>query len=302
MQTTLLVFVGALRSYAAASQVAHFLSSHNLSRELEVSFGGGGWSTEHQRWEHLCNALLHRPTSLVQHGLHLEFGTRNAAMLNILARGFNRTIWHGFDSFQGLPQGSGAKEWSSGKYSTGGVLPKVESNVKLHAGWFNETLPRFFHSHPAPVAFMHMDADIYSSTICVLDAIFEQCRHRAGTVIAFDELFGTASQLQQEYRALVEASTRWGVQYQYITYGLTRKSLYARAAIQVTDVGKRCYDALIGDHVEELLLHHKGPIARAVGRTSPDKCVRLGLNASKKPWILKVPTRNVIHAGEIEQA
>ena len=68
---------------------------------------------------------------------------------------------------QGLPT-----DWvggdEEGTYSTGGVLPTVSESTRLHVGWFNETLPAFLKTKDAggmartPVAFLHMDADLYS--------------------------------------------------------------------------------------------------------------------------------------------
>ena len=81
--------------------------------------------------------------------------------------------------------------WGAGKYSVKGALPKVPSHVRLHVGWFNETLPPFLDGlGRGPVAFAHLDADIYTSTISVLDALAARCRLRLGTVLSFDREAG----------------------------------------------------------------------------------------------------------------
>ena len=36
------------------------------------------------------------------------------------------------------------------------------------------------------------------AAITVLDAVFSRCMHRVGTVLSFDELFGSLAQLQHE--------------------------------------------------------------------------------------------------------
>ena len=59
-------------------------------------------------------------------------------------------------------------------------LPKVKENVELHKGWFNESLPPFLEQHPGPVAFIHVDCDLYSSTKTLLDLLAP--RIRPGTV------------------------------------------------------------------------------------------------------------------------
>ena len=78
-------------------------------------------------------------------GLYCEFGVASGRTINFIAeRAPDRTI-HGFDSFEGLPQ-----DWRSGfrkgTFRMDG-LPAVRSNVELHQGWFNETLPAFVEQH-----------------------------------------------------------------------------------------------------------------------------------------------------------
>ena len=120
-----------------------------------------------------------------------------------------------------------------------GELPKVRRNVLLHPGWFNETLPPMMTSIRASeraLAFAHLDADLYESTTIVLDTIGSRCAFRVGTVLAFDELFGPLEVLAHEYRALTEAAARWGFSYKFISYAVTRKSAYGRAAVQLTSL------------------------------------------------------------------
>ena len=252
---------------------ARFLREHNISSDARVK-APHSWSVTHQRVEHMCTAMQYRPQPLRTTGLHLEFGTRGALMLNWLAGAFTNTTWHGFDSFLGLPPDTRHdKNWAAGKYSTSGALPSVKPNVVLHKGWFNETLPGFLRSHHAPLAFVHMDADIYSSTISVLDALFGACRQRVGTVIAFDEIFGVVSQLEHEYRALVEATQRWGISYRWVSYVLTPSSPYARAAVQVTDVGEQCAASLQANRAHPELIAEAQLPAKARGVANGPHCV-----------------------------
>ena len=223
-----------------------FLRQHNISTDLQVSTKQK-WNTGHKRAVHLVSAMMHVPYPLNTSGLALEFGTREAYMLRWEAAEspLKHLHWHGFDSFEGLPtdvESSNSADrvarWAAGAYSTGGKLPNMTCcpNVQLHKGWFNETVGPFYDAHPRKaVAFAHMDADIYSSTLQVLDATFSRCSHRVGTVFAFDELFGSLAQEQHEYRALRESSERWGVTWKFITYVMTEMSPYARAAVQITE-------------------------------------------------------------------
>ncbi len=121
-------------------------------------------------------------------GLWLEFGVWRGESITYIARTSGHPIV-GFDSFQGLPTDwvPGAR---AGAFSTEGVLPQVDARVTLVKGWFDETLPTFLTAHPGePVAFLHVDSDLYSSARVVLTALGG--RIREGTVVVFDEFCGT---------------------------------------------------------------------------------------------------------------
>ena len=135
-----------------------------------------------------------------QRVLYLEFGVH---------RGESMRIWsgllrhpeahlHGFDSFEGLPE-----DWNlddgKGTFSTGGAAPEVQdSRVVFIKGWFDATLKDYVPpAHERLV--LHLDADLYSSTKTVLDALaayivpgcfvlFDEFSDRLHELRAFDEL------------------------------------------------------------------------------------------------------------------
>jgi Methyltransferase domain len=117
-------------------------------------------------------------------GKYCEFGVYTGTTINHIASRIKHSI-DGFDSFEGLPE-----DWRTG-YGKGTFalsgLPKVRENVSLHKGWFNESLPIWSVANPGPIAFMHMDADLYSATKTVFDLLGE--RIVPGTIIQFDEFF-----------------------------------------------------------------------------------------------------------------
>ena len=133
-------------------------------------------------------------------GLVLEFGVRHGKSIRQLVR-LARQETHGFDSFEGLPEAW--HDESKGSYTTKGKIPKVPPLVKLHVGWFNETLPKFLEKHKEPVRFINVDCDIYSST----KTIFELLAHQivVGNVIVFDEYVGNQRCREDEFKAFQEA-------------------------------------------------------------------------------------------------
>ena len=89
--------------------------------------------------------------------------------------------------------------------SRGGVvtsgLPKVRENVRLHKGWFNESLPLWSAANPGPIAFMHMDAGLCSATKTVFDLLGE--RIVPGPIIQFDEFFNYPDWQNGEFKAFM---------------------------------------------------------------------------------------------------
>ena len=145
-------------------------------------------------------------------GLWLEFGVYSATTINVIAR-YRDGVVHGFDSFEGLPE-NWRPGMPRGRYSRDGRLPDVSPNVSLTAGWFDETLPGFLATHPQPVAFLHVDCDLYSSTKTVLDALSD--RFVPGTVIVFDELFNYPGYERHELKAFYEFLYETGIECEWI--------------------------------------------------------------------------------------
>ena len=130
-------------------------------------------------------------------GLNVELGVYNGVTIGCLATARPDLEFHGFDSFEGLPEDwdMGQKNVKAEAFDRKGELPDVPDNVTLYKGWFNETLPDF---HPnLCISFLHVDCDIYSSTDYALNLFND--RIVPGTIIRFDELccwrhvFGEAS-------------------------------------------------------------------------------------------------------------
>lgn len=116
-------------------------------------------------------------------GLNMEFGVFQGESIRYLA-GVSDQMFYGFDSFEGLPEYWVAGH-KAGTFDQGGAIPEAPGNVKFVKGWFDKTLTGFLAENPGPVGFLHMDADLYSSTIYVLNELKD--RIRKGTVIVFDE-------------------------------------------------------------------------------------------------------------------
>ncbi|MDE8347004.1 MAG: macrocin O-methyltransferase [Acidocella sp.] len=148
-------------------------------------------------------------------GLVVEFGVEKGASLRHLA-GLTQRDVHGFDSFEGLPGDWAGTREAAGAFSRRGRLPKVPGNAKLHVGWFDATLPGFLAANPGNCALVHVDCDIYDSTVC----IFQHLRPRIvpGTVIVFDEYFNYPGWRAHEFKAFAAFIADTGLGYRYLGF------------------------------------------------------------------------------------
>ncbi len=187
---------------AANLSSAEFIAEHMVSaKPLDSTF------------EVLDFAMAKVPRDMS--GMYCEFGVYRAQTLNHIARNTKGAVY-GFDSFQGLPE-KWRDGFAKGEFSlAGGALPECESNVELVPGWFNETLPPFLASHSGPVAFLHVDCDLYSSTKTVLDLMGG--RLTVGSVIVFDEYFNYPGWKLHEHLAFQEFIKESGKRFEYLCY------------------------------------------------------------------------------------
>ncbi|MCC7412688.1 MAG: class I SAM-dependent methyltransferase [Gammaproteobacteria bacterium] len=190
-----------------------------LDLQLEAKRESVAYVKAHMRSASVCDSreALHRLAleRVEVDGLYLEFGVKKGGSIRgIAAR--TRAIVHGFDSFEGLPEDWAGTSLRKGKFSTGGRLPKVPANVTLHPGWFDDSLPRFAAEHAGPVAFMHVDCDLYSSTRTVFANL--GARLVPGTVIVFDEYFNYPNWQEHEFRAFQEFVAAQAVRYDYLGF------------------------------------------------------------------------------------
>ena len=202
-----------------------------------VKNGAAGNRAKLDAWHYIKSAKDNVPTMIgssiqalklgidaaIIEGLVLEFGVRFGTSIRQIASLVKQEV-HGFDSFEGLPEAWG--ENPQGSYSTKGVIQSVPHNVTLHDGWFEETLPGFVKKHPAPVRFMNIDCDIYSSTKTVLEIFAKQII--PGTVIVFDEYIGNKNWREDEFKAFQEAVLKHGWEYEYLCFSFMTNQVVVR--------------------------------------------------------------------------
>jgi len=155
-------------------------------------------------------------------GLVLEFGVYRGKSLRAIAKRARQEV-HGFDSFEGLPE-----DWTyfqkRGRFSLHGEVPHFdEPNVRIHKGWFDQTLTSFLTEQAGPARFIHVDCDLYSSTATVLQRLAS--RIVSGSIILFDEYLNYPAWQQHEFKAFQEFVVQTGKSYRYIGFASAASSV-----------------------------------------------------------------------------
>ena len=144
-------------------------------------------------------------------GWAVEFGVYSGYSLDIIAA---KMPVIGFDSFEGLPE-DWREDFPKGTFAFPQEmsLPYIP-NAMLVPGWFENTVPGF--PFP-PLGLVHIDCDLYSSTVTALNAITEAVFD--GTIIVFDEYHSYPGAEDHEEKAFREWINRFDMEASVITRG-----------------------------------------------------------------------------------
>jgi hypothetical protein len=146
----------------------------------------------------------------------LEFGVYEGKSVrkirNILDDSFKI---FGFDSFTGLPESWENTICGKGHFDLNGQIPQIEG-VQFLAGWFEETIPQYLEQ-AEPIALLHIDCDLYSSTVTILEALRPYIVK--DTIIVFDEWLYTQLDNKKgnlhEQRAFIEWVKKYDIRYEF---------------------------------------------------------------------------------------
>lgn len=157
-------------------------------------------------------------------GLWLEFGVGSGKTTAVIGWrlkhlfGEDGATLHGFDSFEGLPTSWEHTKLVTGTFSMGGEVPQhltSMANVRIHVGLFSATLSDLDEFVATPVAFAHVDVDLYSSAVEVLSRI--ACQLYPGSTVVFDELVNyDGFHLSGEYRAWEYVAAAYEIRWEYL--------------------------------------------------------------------------------------
>jgi len=155
-------------------------------------------------------------------GLYMEFGVGRGKSIRWIGESAGRPVY-GFDSFEGIPEywnGNPIGAFAQKK------LPKVPDNVNFEIGMFDKTIPAFLERESDPIALLHVDCDLYSSTVTIFEMLGS--RLQPGAIVLFDEYYNFPRWQQHEFKAFQEFVAKSGVEYEYIAYSVTGQQVAAR--------------------------------------------------------------------------
>lgn len=120
---------------------------------------------------------------------YLEFGVYQGDSLRqwLAINPDPRSRFFGFDSFEGLPEDWLSGDKQKGAFTCGGSVPDLgDPRAAIVKGWFNQTLEPFLADFKVKNQLVvHMDADLFSSTLYVLMTLNRIVAK--GAVFVFDD-------------------------------------------------------------------------------------------------------------------
>ena len=155
-------------------------------------------------------------------GVALEFGVFEGKTLRIISEFFlERT--YGFDSFNGLPE-DWREGFPKGAFKIDNIPDIPEANLVV--GMFESTLESFLSDLNFPIAFVHIDCDLYSSTKYILDKMNSYIEPNC--VLLFDELINYPGFEKHEFKALNEWLNEFSRKVKPICYTSTHEQVAFR--------------------------------------------------------------------------
>jgi Macrocin-O-methyltransferase (TylF) len=181
--------------------------------------------------EHLMFAVQYLAEASVEGDL-AEFGCMTGRTANVISATMasfrlERNL-HLFDSFEGLPAATSKPDSSSvhvqdGTWGPGtckGISPTAlrekcaryikDDQIKIYEGWFSKNIGKI--PSGTKFAMLHVDCDLYQSTIDCLDYLFKNRMIVRGAIILFDDWYCNASSnLHGERKAWAELVERYEI-------------------------------------------------------------------------------------------
>jgi hypothetical protein len=198
---------------------ALLVKSEELAEGKDCS--GGRLDSTRESRARLLDIVLQNAASVP--GDVFEFGvSAGDSFLTFLERCPDRQVY-GFDSWEGIPE----DWWTRPKGTFAATPPEFKNpNGHLVKGWYDESAPRFFHDWRGHIAILHIDCDLYSSTVTVFQHALSYCG--PGTVVLFDEFWNYPGFSNHEWLAWRKARAEYSIAAECIGYDGRRAAFLIR--------------------------------------------------------------------------
>lgn len=161
-----------------------------------------------------------------------EFGVAEGDCVELLAKGCHKL--HLYDSFEGLPEawhklpvGAFACRPPELSDMSDEIRERIADNnleIVIHKGMFDSILEHPNGGAAIQFGLVHMDADLYQSTMDVLERI----TIFPGQVFVFDEFYGFKNAEKHEQRAWYEFAEKRGLRFNYLA-----RTAYSQVVLQI---------------------------------------------------------------------
>jgi O-methyltransferase len=143
---------------------------------------------------------------------YLEFGVATGVSFRWWAENIRNkdSRFFGFDTFTGLPEDWGS--FKKGDMNNNNKIPVLDdTRCSFYQGLFQQTLPQFLKTYSSGSRkIIHMDADLYTSTLFVLTSISPVLAK--GDIIIFDEF----NVPMHEFKAFSEWVSSYHIKYEVL--------------------------------------------------------------------------------------
>ena len=199
-------------------RLVNVLHRRFVSEELKKSgvvIISEGHDRRYQMFEYVYDHFVNGPID------YLEFGVYQGESISWWRSKLGPdSNLYGFDSFEGLPE-----DWNwrdrKGEFNCHGEIPHMTApNQKFIKGLFKHSIKPFLVSVKLkPKLILHMDADLYGSTLCVLRAMKDVIS--PSSILIFDEYWD----LKHEFRAVHDFAEETGKIFEYIVASEVRAAI-----------------------------------------------------------------------------
>ncbi len=172
-------------------------------------YAAPAFKTRQQMWHECIENIKDGDTAL-------EFGVWQGTSINYMANARPDTQFHGFDSFDGIPE-----DWIRGNpRGTFKVLDRSKlrfaKNVMIHDGMFTDTIPAFVQSTDlSKLELIHIDCDLGKSCDVVLTGLTDSIRETR-PLILFDEFYGYLGFEDHEFLSFLNFINATGMDFKVI--------------------------------------------------------------------------------------